>query len=174
MSELLQGQESRPRVHADALSWGQELFSSPPSLPTPQHGASLLYVTTATKKPQLLSWTQKYPKRSVWMCFPDSVHVELCFLFVKNVKSYSKTKPPGPQPLQSLPLWAAICLGSPEASPLALRTQSPLTPKHAGRGPLLAGLAEGHGSLGKFSSSLPGLRLGLDTGFCVKHHAKCT
>lgn len=102
------------------------------------------------------------------MCFPDSMHVELCFSFVKNVKSYSKMKPPGPQLLWAPP-WAAVSLGSPEAFPLAMRTQSPLTPKHTGREHLPGGLTEGCRSLGQFSSYLQGIHLGLDAGFCVKY-----
>lgn len=47
------------------------------------------------------------------MCFPDSVPVKLCFLFVKNVKSYSKMELPGPQLLWSPPLWVAMARRSP-------------------------------------------------------------
>lgn len=160
MPELLQGQESKPRGHAEPTC-GLEWFQQPFHLFPPPRTERACYTTaTATKKPPRLFGTPKCPKQSVYMCFPDSVHVELCFLFIKNVKRYSKMEPPGPQLLWSPPLWAAICLGCPEASPLAMRAQSPLTPKHSGEEHLLGCLTEGCRSLGKFSSYLPGLGLG--------------
>lgn len=85
------------------------------------------------------------------MCFPDSEHVQLCFLFVKNVKSYSKMEPSGP--------WLLLCQ---------------VAPHPPGRGcarsrALLGGLSEGWRSLSTFSSCFPGFGLGLVAGFCVKH-----
>lgn len=85
------------------------------------------------------------------MCFPDSEHVQLCFLFVKNVKSYSKMEPSGP--------WLWLCQAAPH----------PPGRGRAGSRALLGGLSEGWRSLSTFSSCFPGFGLGLVAGFCVKH-----
>lgn len=117
------GKSPGPESMLMSPSWVRKGFRSPYILPTPVYGVMCGLVwacctaTTAAKLRRALS--------TLSGCFPDTVHVELCLLFVKNVKSYRKTEPS--QLLWSLPLWAAIYLSSPEAS-LARRAQSPPYP----------------------------------------------
>lgn len=147
------------------------LATLPPPQPTETAAASSR--SPATQSPQCPFWTQKDPKQSVWLCFPDSVRVELCFLFVENVKSYSKMEPAWPTAPGATTFVGLHLPWFPRSFSFGCEGSAPLTPKHTGRGRLLEGLSEGWRSLRKFSSYLPRFGLGLDAGFYVKHRFKC-